>query len=81
MINEENHKLSEFGAYFVPPDGSKQDYITFIEENLPINDLTEVFGMHENAEITSAINRTNQILSTALILQPRVSAQAGKTQD
>ena len=35
------------------------DYVQFIEDKLPMNDLTEVFGMHDNAEITSAINRTN----------------------
>lgn len=56
MINESNHKLSESGAYYVPPDGQKEDYIAFIESKLPINDLTEIFGMHDNAEITSAIN-------------------------
>jgi len=81
MINEPNHKLSESGAYFVPPDGQKEDYITFIESKLPINDLTEIFGMHENAEITSAINSTNALLSTALGLQPRAAAAAGKTQE
>lgn len=81
MISEENHKLSENGFYFVPSDGDKADYIQFIEEKLPINDLTEVFGMHDNAEITSAINTTNVLLGTALTLQPRVSGAAGKSQD
>lgn len=68
MISEENHKLSENGSYFVPSDGDKADYIQFIEDKLPINDLTEVFGMHDNAEITSAINITNLLLGTALTL-------------
>ena len=68
MISEENHKLSENGSYFVPSDGDKQDYLQFIEDKLPINDLTEVFGMHDNAEITSAINITNLLLGTALTL-------------
>ena len=81
MISEENHKLSEKGSYYVPSDGDKSDYITFIEDKLPINDLTEVFGMHDNAEITSAINTTNILLGTALTLQPRVSGAAGKSQD
>jgi dynein heavy chain len=81
MISEENHKLSENGFYFVPSDGDKSDYIQFIEDKLPINDLTEVFGMHDNAEITSAINTTNVLLGTALTLQPRVSGAAGKSQD
>lgn len=56
MINEENHKLSPSGKYYVPGDGARLEYIDFINENVPINDLTEIFSMHDNAEITSAIN-------------------------
>lgn len=37
--------------------------------------------MHDNAEITSAINITNKLLATALIVQPRVTGGAGKTQE
>lgn len=81
MINEENHKLSPSGTYFVPSDGSRTDYIEFIEENIPLNDLTEVFGLHDNADITSAINSTDTILGTALSLQPRATSSSGKTQD
>jgi dynein heavy chain len=79
MISEENHKLSETGAYFVPSDGTREDYVKFIEEKLPLNDLTEVFGMHDNAEITSAINVTRSMLATALTMQPRVTSSAGKS--
>jgi len=79
MITEENHKLSASGAYYVPSDGNKQDYENFIQETLPLNDLTEVFGMHDNAEITSAINVTRSMLATALTMQPRVTGAAGKS--
>ena len=68
MIEEENHKLSPSGKYFVPSDGQRQDYIDFIEQNIPLNDLTEVFGLHDNADITSAINATDKITSTILSL-------------
>lgn len=37
--------------------------------------------MHDNAEITSAINVTREMLSTALTMQPRVSGAAGKSQE
>jgi dynein heavy chain len=37
--------------------------------------------MHDNAEITSAIGVTREMLSTALTMQPRVSGAAGKSQD
>jgi dynein heavy chain len=63
-----NHKLSESGKYYVPSEGDLASYITFIKETLPLNDLTEIFGLHENAEITSAINITNAMLETALSL-------------
>jgi len=81
MCEEENHKLSESGAYYVPSDGSKADYLQFIQDEIPFNDLTEIFGMHENADITSAINNTNALLSTCLSLQPRDVSGAGKSQE
>jgi len=37
--------------------------------------------MHDNAEITSAINFTNELLADALTQQPRAVASAGKSQD
>lgn len=40
-----------------------------------------MFGLHDNADITSAINETNNILSTALSLMPRKAGGAGKTQE
>lgn len=81
MCEEENHKLSPSGTYYVPSDGNRGDYITFIQEKIPLNDLTEVFGLHDNADITSAINTTDAILGTALSLQPRATSSSGKTQD
>lgn len=73
--------MSPSGTYYVPDDGERQDYIDFIQEKIPLNDLTEVFGLHDNADITSAINATDSILATALSLQPRATSSSGKTQD
>lgn len=66
---EKNHKLSVSGTYFVPTVGDLQSYKDFIREQLPLNDLTEIFGLHENAEITSAIGITNKMLGICLALQ------------
>jgi hypothetical protein len=44
----------------------RDDFLTYIEKNVPFEDKTEIFGMHENAEITSAINFTNEFLQAAL---------------
>jgi len=81
MITEEQHKLSESGIYYVPSDGERNDYIEFIKENVPHNDKTEIFGLHDNADITCAINNTNTLLHTALSLQPRVTSSGGKSLD
>jgi dynein heavy chain len=67
MLNK-NHKLSESGTYFVPNVGDLVSYKDFIRENLPLNDLTEIFGLHENAEITSAIQKTSTMLGICLNL-------------
>jgi len=50
-VLEEGYILSQSGIYYVPPVGSLQTFRDYIE-SLPINDSPEVFGLHENANIT-----------------------------
>lgn len=78
-VLKDGYKFSESGKYVIPPDGPLSSYIEYIKEQMPINDLTEVFGLHDNADITSAINDTNSILGTALSLMPRKAGGAGKS--
>jgi dynein heavy chain len=40
---------------------------------LPHYNAPEVFGLHENANISCALAETNALLNTALSLQPRSS--------
>ena len=53
---------------------SLENYKNYIDENLPLNDRAEVFGLHENAELTSAIKDTNTLLDSVLNLLPRTSS-------
>lgn len=49
---------------------------------MPLNDLTEIFGLHENGEITSSIGITNRMLEVALSLQgPTSSSGSGLSRD
>jgi len=64
-----NHKLSESGKYYVPTVGNLDGYRDFIRDQMPLNDLTEIFGLHENGEITSSIGITERMLAVALSLQ------------
>ena len=47
--------------------------------SLDRNDDTEIFGLHSNAAISSAIIETNFTCDTILSLLPRTSAGGGKS--
>jgi len=51
--NYNSFAFSTSGTYVQPPFGMQADYINFIE-SLPLNPAPEVFGLHENADITNA---------------------------
>lgn len=59
----------------------RDDFVNYIERQLPFEDQTEIFGMHNNAEITSAINFTNEFLTAALTQQPRTVKKGAKSPD
>ena len=80
-ILKDGYKISGSDKYVVPGDGGLLSYITYIKEEMPLNDMTEVFGFFDNADITSAINETTLLLGTALSLMPRTSGAAGKSQE
>ena len=49
--------------------------------SLPINDTPEMFGLHDNANITFALNETFQLLGGILALQPKSSKGAGRSRE
>ena len=74
-----NHKFSISGLYFsLEPDkdAPQQSYLDYIQ-SLPLNAEPEVFGMHENANITCAINVADDSFAIVLALQPRVAGGKG----
>ena len=48
---------------------------------LPINDTPEIFGLHDNANITYALNETFQLLNNIVLLQPRSSSDGGLSRE
>jgi dynein heavy chain, axonemal len=79
-ILTDSYRFSILEEYYAPPESPLSSYIEYIKA-LPINDSTEIFGLHDNANITSAINDTAQLLGTALSLMPRNVAGAGQSQE
>ena len=50
-------------------------------KSLPINDTPEIFGLHDNANITFAQNETFRTLSDLLDLQPKTLSSGGATKE
>jgi dynein heavy chain len=81
LIDE--YKFSKSGAYYSPKIDSSDplgSYMKYIDQ-LPLNPEPEVFGMHENANITCALAETFNLFDIVLALQPRVSTGAGQSRE
>ena len=57
-----------------------KDYIKSIKA-LPLNDSPELFGLHENANMTYAQNETFAILDKFLLMQAKTGGGGGKSQE
>lgn len=75
-ILEDGYKFSDSGIYFAPSDGAIDVYRQYIDQ-LPLIDNPEVFGLHENANITNQNQESEKIISTILAIQPRIGGGAG----
>jgi len=84
----EAYKFSPSGIYkSIPTNGEgldgaacKQAYLDYLEQ-LPVNAAPEIFGLHQNADITCAQNETYAMLGTILSLQPRAASGGGKSRE
>ena len=80
-ILKDNYKFSPSGTYFAPPKGPFDSYLAYIK-SLPMTQNPEIFGMHENADITKDLGETNLLIESVLLTQARVSSGVGgKSQD
>lgn len=65
---DDNHKLSPSGLFYAPKTGSYDSYVDYIK-SLPLSPLPEVFGLHENADITKDRNETSEMFEAILSTQ------------
>uniref|UniRef100_A0A8C0VQ27 Dynein axonemal heavy chain 3 n=1 Tax=Cyanistes caeruleus TaxID=156563 RepID=A0A8C0VQ27_CYACU len=77
-IEQEKYMLSAGSDYYIPPHGPYESYIEYIR-SLPITTHPEVFGLHENADITKDNQETNQLFHAVLLTLPREAGGAGKS--
>ncbi len=80
-ILEEAYVFSKSGTYYAPVVGTQADILAYFDL-LPGNDDPEVFGMHDNANVTFNKNESLILMDSILGLQPRASGGgAGKGPD
>jgi dynein heavy chain len=74
-----NFSFSRSGKYRsidADPNARLKSYLDYVEQ-LPLNAQPEVFGMHENAAITCAINEVVDTFAVVVSLQPRSATGGG----
>ncbi|KAL2653916.1 hypothetical protein R1flu_022044 [Riccia fluitans] len=70
VINEKGHKFSESGIFAVPDVSNVNGFLNYCKE-IPLAPKPEIFGLHENADITCNLNESKDLYGTVLTLQPR----------
>ncbi|TYZ61500.1 hypothetical protein PybrP1_006824 [[Pythium] brassicae (nom. inval.)] len=84
QILNDDYAFSPSGLYYAPrvvgADNALQSYLDYIDA-LPLNPEPEVFGMHDNANITCAMAETFGMFDLVLALQPRVAADGGPSRE
>lgn len=79
-VLDDEYSFSPSGKYMSIPTGTREQYLQHIQ-SMDINPDPEVFGLHENAAITSAQEDTNVLFATILALLPRSAAGSGKSRE
>uniref|UniRef100_A0A7S0PMT4 Dynein heavy chain n=1 Tax=Micromonas pusilla TaxID=38833 RepID=A0A7S0PMT4_MICPS len=67
-------------TYPSPKAQNVEEFVEFIK-SLPLIPQPEIFGLHENADITCDQNETYSMFETVLSLQPRVAAGGGLSRE
>nr|CAD7443931.1 unnamed protein product [Timema bartmani] len=70
------YTFSSSGIYYVPVDNNFNGCIDYIR-SLPLRNLPEVYGLHDNADITKDNQETQQLLNGVLLTQTQILAGGG----
>ncbi|ROL53285.1 Dynein heavy chain 7, axonemal [Anabarilius grahami] len=68
IIDHPRYSFSPSGNYHAPPKSIYEDYVEFIK-NLPFSQHPEVFGMHENVDISKDLQQTKLLFDSLILTQ------------
>jgi dynein heavy chain len=76
IVTDPKYKFSPSGNYYAPPKGSYEDYVEFIKE-LPMSQNPEIFGMHDNVDISRELQETRDLFNSVLLTQSQKRGGGG----
>ncbi|KAM9098063.1 dynein heavy chain 12, axonemal isoform X1 [Sarcophilus harrisii] len=68
IIENPHYMFSPSGNYYAPPRSNYDDYIEFIKK-LPFTQHPEIFGLHENVDISKDLHQTKTLFESLLLTQ------------
>eukprot|EP01012_Entosiphon_sulcatum_P030911 TRINITY_DN3847_c0_g1_i1.p1 TRINITY_DN3847_c0_g1~~TRINITY_DN3847_c0_g1_i1.p1 ORF type:complete len:4187 (-),score=787.17 TRINITY_DN3847_c0_g1_i1:47-10915(-) len=80
-VIEDGYKYSPSGTYRTLEPGNRAYYLDHIRTEWPLNPQPEVFGLHENADITYARNETFAMVRTILSMESGASTAGGLSRE
>ncbi|XP_017568229.2 dynein heavy chain 12, axonemal isoform X1 [Pygocentrus nattereri] len=78
IIENSRYAFSPSGKYYAPPKSIYEDYVEFIR-NMPATQHPEVFGMHENVDISKDLQQTKLLFDSLILTQGGGSKGGGSS--
>ena len=69
IVQQQHYKVTSSGTYYIPDVATHDDFLEYIR-SLPLIPTPEVFGLHDNADITKDQQETMTLFSNILLTLP-----------
>jgi len=79
-IMDDEFQIAPGREYYSPPPGTVAQYVNVIM-TMPLSPHPNIFGLHENADITCAQNETNELCEIMMSLQPKAAGGGGRNRE
>jgi len=80
VVDGPDYKFSTSGTYYCPAATCQEEFLVYLR-TLPLTPSPEIFGLHENCELTCAETEAMQLLEDIMATMPRTSGGGGQSAD
>jgi len=70
VIEENEYKFMQSNIYYVPAESDYNSIIEYIKQ-LPLNQLPDIFGIHDNGDIARQLSETKQLFNSIMLTQEK----------